>query len=84
MATQLCGYFLSDRIPLRIARRHGDWHPEYRLFNVFLVVIASPLGIGIFGAGLQYAYPFVRYSQLSLIAPGTIYTTWFLLWACFS
>ncbi|KAL8866701.1 MAG: hypothetical protein Q9174_006143, partial [Haloplaca sp. 1 TL-2023] len=54
MATQLCGYFLSDRVPLRIARRHGDWHPEYRLYNIFLVVVASPLGIGLFGVGLQY------------------------------
>ncbi|KAI4199449.1 MAG: hypothetical protein LQ348_001888 [Seirophora lacunosa] len=54
MATQLCGYFLSDRLPLRIARRRGDWHPEYRLYNVFLVAVASPVGLGLFGAGLQY------------------------------
>lgn len=53
MATQLCGYLLSDRIPLRIARHRSDWHPEYRLYNVFFVVVASPLGLGIFGAGLQ-------------------------------
>ncbi len=54
IACQLCGYFLNDRVPLRIARRTGVWHPEYRLYNIFLVVAAAPIGLGIFGAGLQY------------------------------
>lgn len=37
-----------------MARLRGDWHPEYRLYNIFFVVAASPIGLGIFGAGLQY------------------------------
>ena len=54
IATQLCGYFLNDRIPLHIARRRGKWYPEFRLYNIFIVVAASPIGLGLFGAGLQY------------------------------
>ena len=54
IATQLCGYFLNDRIPLRIARRRGKWYSEFRLYNIFIVVAASPIGLGLFGAGLQY------------------------------
>lgn len=53
-ACQLCGHFLNDRIPLMIARRTGIWHLEYRLWNIFMVIVASPIGLGLFGAGLQY------------------------------
>ena len=57
IACQLCGALLNDRIPLRLARRSGIWHPEYRLTNIFVVMFASPIGIGIYGAGLQYVTP---------------------------
>ena len=53
IACQLCGHFLNDRIPLRFARRTGVWHPEYRLYNIFFVVAAMPIGLGLYGAGLQ-------------------------------
>ena len=54
VACQLCGHFLNDRVPLRIAQRTGIWHPEYRLWNILIVPAASPIGLGLFGAGLQY------------------------------
>lgn len=53
---QICGAFLNDRIPLSISRRRGGaWHLEYRLYPIFLVAAASPIGFGIFGAGIEYA-----------------------------
>lgn len=52
---QICGAFLNDRIPLSISRRRGGaWHLEYRLYPIFLVAAASPIGFGIFGAGIEY------------------------------
>ncbi|MCJ1260092.1 hypothetical protein MMC24_007932 [Lignoscripta atroalba] len=51
---QICGALLNDRLPLWISRRNGGtWHPEYRLYNILLVIAASPIGLGIFGAGLE-------------------------------
>lgn len=52
---QICGAFLNDRVPLLISRRRGGaWHLEYRLYPILLVAAASPIGFGIFGAGVQY------------------------------
>lgn len=51
---QICGAFLNDRVPLWISRRRGGaWHLEYRLYPILLVAAASPIGFGIFGAGVQ-------------------------------
>jgi len=51
---QLCGSFLNDRIPLWVSRRYnGAWRLEYCLYPIFLAALASPVGFGIFGAGLQ-------------------------------
>jgi len=51
---QLCGSFLNDRIPLWVSSRyHGAWRLEYCLYPILLAALASPVGFGIFGAGLQ-------------------------------
>ena len=45
---------LNDRVPLWISRRRGGaWHLEYRLYPILLIAAASPIGFGIFGAGIQ-------------------------------
>ena len=55
------GIFASDRIPLWASRRlsKGIWHPEYRLWNLVLPGLLSPIGLGIFGAGLAYHYHYM-------------------------
>ena len=47
---------MGDRIPLWASRHLGKgvWHTEYRLWNMLLPAILSPVGLGIFGAALQY------------------------------
>lgn len=53
---EIFGIFASDRIPLWGSRRltNGIWYPEYRLWNLILPGLLSPIGLGIFGASLQY------------------------------
>jgi len=50
------GQFVSDRLPLAICARHGGiWKPEYRLHALWVpALIFNPIGLGIFGAALQY------------------------------
>jgi hypothetical protein len=50
------GHFVSDRLPLYICSRNsGIWKPEYRLHALwFPALICNPIGLGIFGAALQY------------------------------
>ncbi|KAM3084098.1 hypothetical protein ACMFMG_001796 [Clarireedia jacksonii] len=50
------GQYLSDRLPLHIAKRYnrGIWKPEYRLHALWLPSILNPIGLGLFGAGLLY------------------------------
>jgi hypothetical protein len=55
IAAQVYGYFFNDKIPLMLARhRGGTWHTEYRLANTILPSIVLPIGLGIYGAGLEY------------------------------
>lgn len=56
IAAQIYGHFLNDRIPLWLTKRYdGIWKPEYRLHTLWLPsLILLPVGLGIFGAGLQY------------------------------
>ncbi|GLI77767.1 hypothetical protein PoHVEF18_006061 [Penicillium ochrochloron] len=55
IAAQVFGYFFNDKIPLMLARRRGGtWHTEYRLANTILPSIILPIGLGIYGAGLEY------------------------------
>ncbi|KAJ5432333.1 Major facilitator superfamily domaingeneral substrate transporter [Penicillium daleae] len=54
---QFYGHYLNDRLPLAFARRwnNGAWKPEYRLHVLWLPsLILNPIGLGIFGAALQY------------------------------
>ncbi|EPS31991.1 hypothetical protein PDE_06950 [Penicillium oxalicum 114-2] len=57
VVVQLLGHSLNDRVPLALARRFnkGVWKPEYRLHVLWLPsLILNPIGLGIFGAALQY------------------------------
>lgn len=54
---QFYGHYLNDKLPLALARRYngGVWKPEYRLHVLWLPsLILNPIGLGIFGAALQY------------------------------
>ena len=55
------GIFASDRIPLWASRRltKGIWYPENRLWNLILPGLLSPIGLGIFGASLEYHYHYM-------------------------
>lgn len=55
------GWSIGDAIPLWASRRfsHGVWGPEYRLWNIILPGFVSPIGLGIFGAALQYHLHFM-------------------------
>jgi hypothetical protein len=72
------GYLISDRLPLAIcARNGGTWKPEYRLHALWIPgLIFNPIGLGIFGAALQYhlhwiviavGQVFVTFASLSMI-----------------
>ncbi len=56
IAAQVSGTLFNDRLPLWASRRIGrnTWHPEYRLYSMIFPAMTSPIGLGIFGAGLQY------------------------------
>lgn len=56
IAAQIWGSAFNDRIPLSLARRAGGtWKPEYRLHSLWIPsVLFMPVGLGIFGASLQY------------------------------
>lgn len=58
---QAVGWSVGDAIPLWASRRfgHGVWRPEYRLWNIILPGLLSPIGLGIFGAALQYHLHFM-------------------------
>ncbi|KAI9930810.1 hypothetical protein MW887_011568 [Aspergillus wentii] len=54
---QIAGHYWNDRLPLALARRFNDgvWKPEYRLHVLWIPsLILNPIGLGIFGATLQY------------------------------
>lgn len=54
IGAQVFGYLFNDKTPLWLARRRGGtWHTEYRLSNTILPSILLPIGLGIYGAGLQ-------------------------------
>ena len=58
---QAVGWSIGDTIPLWASRRfgHGIWRPEYRLWNIVLPGLVSPIGLGIFGTALQYHLHFM-------------------------
>lgn len=60
ICAQIYGYFFNDKTPLWVARRRGGtWHPEYRLANTILPSLLLPIGLGLWGAGLQYHLHFM-------------------------
>ena len=58
---QIYGHYVNDRLPLWLCRRRGGlWQPEYRLHALWLPsLILLPIGLGIFGAALQYHTSYV-------------------------
>lgn len=49
------GILVNDRLPLRVTRQNGGiWHPEYRLWSLAVPGIILPIGLGIYGAALEY------------------------------
>ena len=87
LVCQICGMLLNDRVPLWISRRSGGaWHLEYRLYPILLIAAASPIGFGIFGAGIQYAHRSTNHSaqhntqqHTADFSKGIISTSWFSL-----
>ncbi|KAL9617545.1 MAG: hypothetical protein Q9160_007662 [Pyrenula sp. 1 TL-2023] len=51
----------NDRVPLWACRRFGRgvWKPEYRLFPLLVPLVLFPIGLGLFGASLQYRLHFM-------------------------
>ncbi|OJJ45898.1 hypothetical protein ASPZODRAFT_98898 [Penicilliopsis zonata CBS 506.65] len=52
---ELYGHFVSDRLPLWLSRRQsGIWRPEFRLHCLWAPASLVPVGVGLFGASLEY------------------------------
>lgn len=61
-------FFLNDRVPLLVGKRRGDWHPEYRLYTLWVPgLIIMPIGLGLFGASLQYHLHFMVLALASFL-----------------
>lgn len=68
IGAQVYGYLFNDNTPLWVARRRGGtWHPEYRLANTIVPGILLPIGLAIYGAGLQYHLHFMVLALASFI-----------------
>lgn len=68
IGAQIYGYFFNDKTPLWLARtRGGTWHTEYHLSNTILPSILLPIGLGIYGAGLQYHLHFMVLALASFL-----------------
>lgn len=68
IAAQIYGYLFNDKIPLWVARhRGGTWHTEYRLANTILPCIILPIGLGIYGAGLEFHLHFMVLALASFL-----------------
>ncbi|KFX91703.1 hypothetical protein V490_05781 [Pseudogymnoascus sp. VKM F-3557] len=54
ICAQFHGYLFNDRLPLAVASRMGGiWRPEYRLANTLLPGTLLPVGLAVYGVGLQ-------------------------------
>jgi uncharacterized membrane protein len=54
ICAQFHGYLFNDRLPLAVAARMGGiWRPEYRLANTLLPGTLLPVGLAVYGVGLQ-------------------------------
>ena len=56
LSALMYGVLVNDRLPIAISERRGhSWKPEYRLYPLLLPsVFLLPVGLGLFGASLQY------------------------------
>ena len=68
IGAQVYGYLFNDKTPLWVARRRGGtWHTEYRLSNTILPCVLLPIGLGIYGAGLEYHLHFMVLALASFL-----------------
>lgn len=68
IGAQAYGYFFNDKTPLWVARRRGGtWHTEYRLANNLLPMLLLPIGLGLWGAGLEYHLHFMVLALASFL-----------------
>lgn len=55
LAAEIVGLALNDSIPLWVTKRAGGrWAPEARLWPIAVPAIIMPIGLGIYGATLEY------------------------------
>ncbi|KAI9687461.1 MAG: hypothetical protein M1822_002071 [Bathelium mastoideum] len=67
-AAQIYGVLFNDKTPLWVARRTGGtWHTEYRLANAIVPGLLLPIGLGLWGAGIQYHLHFMVLALASFI-----------------
>lgn len=62
LVVQIYGHYCNDTVPLALAKRfnHSVWKPEYRLHVLWIPsLVLNPIGLGIFGAALQYHLHFM-------------------------
>lgn len=68
IGTQVYGFLFNDKAPLWLARRRGGtWYTEYRLANTILPSIILSIGLGIYGAGLEYHLHFMALALSSFL-----------------
>ncbi|KAL1991766.1 hypothetical protein VTN49DRAFT_5074 [Thermomyces lanuginosus] len=68
ICAQLWGCSFNDKIPLWVTRRRGrPWHTEYRLANTIPPCIILPIGLGIYGAGLEFHLHFMMLARASFM-----------------
>lgn len=55
LCSQVYAGVVYDRLPLIICKRFykGVWHPELRLHAIWPIMVIYPIGLGLFGEGLQ-------------------------------
>ncbi|PYH92848.1 MFS general substrate transporter [Aspergillus ellipticus CBS 707.79] len=88
LLAEVYGHFISDRLPLFLLRQRSKstpspaWHPEDRLHCLWLPVIILPIGLGLFGASLQYhlhwavlafGYLFISFGAMSIFPVAMTY-----------
>lgn len=61
VAAQLASLLMSDRLPLWAAKHwnNGIWRPEYRVWNMWLSLILSPIGLAVVAVTLEYQLPYM-------------------------
>lgn len=67
--SQLYCWSFCDRVPLWLCRRYGYglWKPEYRLHVLWVPIVTMPIGLGLFGACLQYRLHYMALAFASFL-----------------